>query len=197
MKAIFFDLYGTLLERSKDLQVYERLFQNLLDPKAAKRIALTQNHSLDSLASLLKVEMDISLLKQDLKEELASVRPYPETHDVLFTLKTKGMKLGLISNLSTPYKEPFFREKLESYFDALIFSCDKGYKKPQAEIYALACGQLGVSPLEAMMVGDSIISDYNGPLNADLRACLLDRSKKRADAIYTLEELLPRITQNK
>jgi HAD superfamily hydrolase (TIGR01549 family) len=190
MQAIIFDLYGTLLERPKDLFVYPRLFQDATDPKLAKNLALIHNHTLGSLATTLGVKADISALEVDLREEVAAVRPYVETHHVLSKLKEKGMKLGLISNLATPYKEPFFREGLDHYFDTLVFSCDEGMKKPQQEIYLLACERLTVRPSDATMVGDSLICDYNGALTAGLKAILLDRTGEREDSLPSLLKLL-------
>ncbi len=85
------------------------------------------------------------------------------------------MKLGLISNLAAPYKEPFYRHNLAAYFDATLFSCDVGVRKPEPEIYLRMAKALSISPASAVMVGDSRRSDYEGAKAVGMEAVLLRR----------------------
>ena len=58
------------------------------------------------------------------------------------------------------------------------------------------CARLGVSPAQALHVGDSLVEDYQGAIGAGLSALLLDRENRfsgRARCIRSLEELPARI----
>jgi len=46
------------------------------------------------------------------------------------------------------------RWMLDGLFDGMIFSCEVGVAKPDAEIYYLACERLGIVPTEALFIDD-------------------------------------------
>lgn len=68
---------------------------------------------------------------------------------------------------------------LADLFDAVVISAEHGVVKPAAELYAIACRLLGVSPAEAAMVGDSLVNDVHGALAAGLAAAWVSRSAEQ------------------
>jgi FMN phosphatase YigB (HAD superfamily) len=106
-----------------------------------------------------------------------------------------GLKLGLISNLATPYKSPLDRLRLGGHFDVTLLSCDLGFRKPQPAIYQRMAQDLGLVPEEMVMVGDSPRSDHDGPKGMGMEAVLLCRHGGRPDrsAIEGLRELPGRV----
>jgi len=60
------------------------------------------------------------------------------------------------------------------HIDAVITSVEVGWRKPHPAIYAAALGRVGVTPADAVFVGDTYLADYLGPATAGLRAFLID-----------------------
>ncbi len=72
-------------------------------------------------------------------------------------LKDRGYKVGLISNTEAPAVR-YFREQQYEMFDATVFSCAEGTRKPEERIYQIALQRLGVLPKEAVFIDDK--ADY-------------------------------------
>jgi len=60
--------------------------------------------------------------------------------------------------------------KLHPYFDHVITSQKAGYKKPSREIFDCALQLNGITNMEAVMVGDNLITDIGGARNAAIDA---------------------------
>lgn len=198
IKAVIFDLYGTLLELPQDSKPFWKLAQSssVIRQGDAIRIALTKHcPTLSVYVSLLNIDSDcnLSLLEKDLHDDLQQVRLYPEAIRTLKSLKAAGIKTAVISNLATPYKTPFSTHRLSTYFDEVVFSCDCNLMKPDPAIYKIALQNLGSSPQETIMVGDSLKSDVKGPSKLGIACYHLKRSKKINDPqseFSTLESIL-------
>ena len=91
----------------------------------------------------------------------------PDVRDTMLKLKYDlGLKLGIISNTFVPGKvlEDHLDEfQLTELFDARIYSCDTICRKPDIRIYEKALQALGVPGNEAVMVGDRLKEDVQGP----------------------------------
>lgn len=90
---------------------------------------------------------------------------YPDTIEMLDTLRARGYKLGLVTNSMMPM---WMRDielaayHLLDYFDARATSGDVGYMKPHPAIYQHVLQQLGVPPQQAVFVGDRPENDIAG-----------------------------------
>ena len=84
-------------------------------------------------------------------------------YNVLETLKTRGFKLGLITN-GTERAQMGKIERLDfqAYFDTLIISETAGIKKPDPEIFNMALTDLNLKASETYYVGDHPINDIAG-----------------------------------
>lgn len=91
--------------------------------------------------------------------------PLPGGAEMLGALRQAGFKLGLISNTmfrGEIHRRDLARFGLDEYFDYMLFSADAGVWKPQPEIFWHILEKLGVSPEEAVYVGDSPEHDIVG-----------------------------------
>lgn len=123
----------------------------------------------------------------------------------LAALKDRGLRLGLISNLSLlPHK---VREDLEAlgiapYLDAETFSSEVGYRKPDARIFRHALGLLGEDPSHAVFVGDRLNDDVVGAQAVGMRTILTREFRSevpdevRPDAIVERLEEIPGVIAN-
>ena len=195
IKAVIFDLYGTLIY-NKDTKPYLRLFLELgLSPeemKQARKVAMTEDFAdLSSLVNRIKPGAAIPLqsYEEEVAEGVASAVLFPETKKVLEELQERGLKMGLISNLASPYKKPFFNLGLEKYFDLVLFSCEVGLYKPDLRIYQRMLHNLECEAAHVLMIGDKKHCDVNPPKSLGMEAILIDRSNKHTPAIRSLDEI--------
>lgn len=95
--------------------------------------------------------------------------------EVIQALHQKGYKLGIISNLIGENEIPDWlrADNLEQYFDAVILSSVCHIRKPDPEIYRLACREMGVAPEECVSVADNLNRDITGAKAAGIGANIL------------------------
>lgn len=84
------------------------------------------------------------------------------TLQVLQTLRKNGQRIGLISNADVMEVAAWSKSPIASQFDSTIFSCHVGCAKPDAEIYRRSLVELGVTPAEAIFVGDGGSNELEG-----------------------------------
>jgi HAD superfamily hydrolase (TIGR01662 family) len=123
---------------------------------------------------------------------------YEDVPDVLASLRSAGLRIGLVSNSARDVHEFARHHGLE--VDAGISSFQHGRTKPHASIFRAVLDLLAVDPPEAVMVGDTIADDVEGALAVGMCAILLDRERRRPDfepRIETLRELLPMLRSAK
>ena len=122
--------------------------------------------------------------EEDAAEELAALRlestrpllkPRPGALDTLAELRRRGYLLGLITVCSEDVEELWEETPFAGMFDATVFSCSAGVRKPDARIYHLALDELGIEPGEAIFVGDGANDELAGAERVGMRAVLIHR----------------------
>lgn len=91
-----------------------------------------------------------------LQQEAAAIALFPGVAATLRALKTRGLKLGVITNTATPGAEKrrwLAEAGIDVWFDSFVASCEVGVDKPQPLIYQLALEECGVAPAAALFVG--------------------------------------------
>lgn len=99
----------------------------------------------------------------------------PETPPFLEKLRAQGYYLGVISNSVGKMEQQLRQVNLARYFDAIFDSAIVGVEKPHPEIFQIALTRAGVSPQEALFIGDTNATDIGGAQLAGLRGVLIDR----------------------
>jgi len=201
ISTVLFDLYGTLIAIQRDSRPYHKLIKQLPTANTRELLRKSLVHPCESLldfATLIKqpVPDNIDALETDLKQDIESAALFEDSLPTLIKLKERGIKIGLVSNLATPYKLPVQNFGLQKYFDLIIFYCDEGVAKPEARIYELALNRLNSSASETLMIGDSYKSDVVGASNVGITGILLDRANHRnsnSTEISGLSEILETI----
>lgn len=105
---------------------------------------------------------------------------YEEVPGVLRELHGLGLRLGLISNSHRCLASFQSHFELDGLIAAAISSSDHGYMKPHPSIFEAALRLLGVSPGEAVMVGDSYAQDIQGACRLGMQGVLVSRSGRSA-----------------
>jgi HAD superfamily hydrolase (TIGR01509 family) len=123
------------------------------------------------------------------------VGPLDGAADTLRSLRGQGMKIGLISNTTWPgefHRQDMDRYGLTSFFDHLIFSADEKAWKPHQEVFRRSLAALGLSPDEAVFVGDSLYFDVWGAQQAGLRGVWIEQDQRSQPA--GMEDIQPDAT---
>jgi putative hydrolase of the HAD superfamily len=68
--------------------------------------------------------------------------------------KLRGVRVGLLTNNTAPLDTAPGAEWVFETFDVVVESSKVGLRKPDREIYALVCAELGVVPGRAAMLDD-------------------------------------------
>jgi putative hydrolase of the HAD superfamily len=93
------------------------------------------------------VELDRELL-------LRSARLYGDALPFLRALRSRGIKIAIVSNCSEHTRDLLESNGVADLADTLVLSCEVGAEKPTAEIFTYALGQLGVTASSALFVDD-------------------------------------------
>jgi putative hydrolase of the HAD superfamily len=110
------------------------------------------------------------------EERCARHETFEDAAPVLDALRGE-YRLALVTNGASCLQ----REKLEASgltdrFEAVVVSGDLRSAKPDPAVYAYALGALGARRADAIMVGDSLANDVDGPVAAGLRGIWLNRA---------------------
>ena len=114
--------------------------------------------------------------------------PYGDVVPTLRLLKSRGLTLGMISNIDRDGGELTESLGLTAYLDLTVTSVEVGAEKPHPAIFRTALDKAGADPVEAAHVGDQPASDVDGARNAGISPVLLDR-----DGNHNGYDLCPRI----
>jgi HAD superfamily hydrolase (TIGR01509 family) len=189
VRAVLFDVYGTLVEIQDPQRPYRNLLKlaaeqhGLTDQAALGRFVMSQPLGLAEAAQQLQLaisDKDLRALEHALSTELDSIRPFPEVECVLVELHRRDILIGVCSNLALPYTAPV-RAHFGHLVDEAIWSCAVGSLKPDREIYQAAAARLGVNAQAILMVGDNYGADVVGAREAGLKALHLDRRFGKGD----------------
>ncbi|WP_369371505.1 HAD family hydrolase [Promicromonospora sp. Populi] len=108
-------------------------------------------------------------------------------------VRDAGLVVALLTNGDSAHQRlKLDRTGLAEHLDVVVASDDLPAGKPDPRAYTDTCEILGVAPGDVLMVGNDVEKDYQGPLDAGLRAVLLDRADRYpevADRIRTLDDV--------
>ncbi len=192
--AVVLDAFGTIVRIKRRLNPYRELIregrrQGCDLTSDGTHFMMTTNLSLVEMASQMSISLSPSKrqeLTRALELELASIEPFPDALEAMARLQGAGVKLGICSNLASPYG-PVIR-KLFPNLDGYAFSYEVGVIKPDPLIYHATCSQMDVEPGHhfggkrgrVLMIGDSKRCDQDGPRLVGIMGLHLDRNGQGA-----------------
>lgn len=84
-------------------------------------------------------------------------------------------KIAVITNgFSYVQRKKYALRGMNEWVSALIISEEVGVSKPDKRIFEYAFKEMGCTPRETLMIGDSLSSDYQGALNAGMDFCWIN-----------------------
>lgn len=215
IKAVIFDLYGTLVDNFS-LSSHETVLRKMAvvlgappddfvrmwfdnyDWRAIGKIASLEDNIRDIL-NKLKLPIDEDKLRQaaQIRYEFTrhGLKPSPDTVAVLKKLKELGYKVALISDCSAETPAVWDTTVMSGLIDASLFSCNVGIKKPDPRIYLQAAAQLGIRPKECLYVGDGSSQELMGARNVGMHPVLIMTQKSNSDRQESKDWDGPRISR--
>lgn len=163
IKAVIFDWGHVLIDNSETHRI--KFFSQKLGvtsdefkPVLEKYLPLFTTGELDEDILWLKIQEDLGIKDIKIPNIWAEswetgYIPFEEMWSLARALKANGYKIGLLSNCEKPTTSLAARPEY-GVFDAKIFSCFEGVKKPDSKIYEIALERLGVKPEEAVFIDD-------------------------------------------
>jgi len=194
LEAVLFDWGGTLVQWEFDPELLAtghaaglRAIDRESDPALTARFEeaflplVEQSDYATLMRELLRehgIEVDDDALARFLAAEHAAWEPAHKlastTHALLETLRERGLKLGLVSNVSDPPE--LFRADLDRFgiserIDVAVFTSESGLRKPDPAIFHRALDAVDVEPDAALFVGDSLTVDIAGAAALGMHTC--------------------------
>jgi len=110
---------------------------------------------------------------------LASLRfaAYPDAAAALERLRSRGLRLVVVSNWDCSLHGVLERVGLSESLDLVLTSAEAGARKPSPAIFERALALAGVAAAEAIHVGDSLEEDVAGARAAGIEPLLLRRGR--------------------
>lgn len=99
----------------------------------------------------------------------------PGTLEALERLRSKGLKLAIVSNADGQVARDARRFGLAPFFDVIIDSHIVGVAKPDPRIFHIGLTRLGVEPGEVRFAGDIFSIDILGARAAGIDSALIDQ----------------------
>jgi HAD superfamily hydrolase (TIGR01509 family) len=182
IRAVIFDLWETLIDWDGDAnalmhaQVRERVGFDFHERwnRAAERYTTPVREVLTGVG-----------IPDDALDDVMSYRaefvrtclvPRAGAVETLGELRTRGLKVGLITVCTEDVELLWPESEFAGLFDAEIFSNAIGLSKPDPRIYLACCEQLGVEPHEAVFVGDGANDELGGARRVGLVPVLIHKA---------------------
>jgi len=180
IRAVFFDLDGTLLDRCQSLEQfiydqYNRFASHLMSIEkleyCSRFLELDNNGYTwkDKVYATLLSEYNITTLtpEQLLQDYITNFQhhciPFQNMHELLQRLTEQNIKIGIITNGLTDFQMSNLRAlNIHTYTNTILVSEAEGIKKPHPEIFERALQKLDVKAAECLYVGDHPENDVLG-----------------------------------
>ena len=122
-------------------------------------------------------------------QDIAILKPREEVLNSIRLLRTRGYRLGLLSNTYERDVRQWPNSPLAPFFDAVCFSHQSGRMKPEKEAYDTILGRLGASPSDCAYVGDGGGRELAGAREVGFAIVVFMKMFVSRNGLRTKEEL--------
>ena len=173
IRGMIFDVDGTLADTNPaHVEAWDRAFQRLGFDVPAERIVREIGKGGDKLVpSILGPDVEVlhgEALRRAQKEEFLTIakrerfRIFPGTTEVFRALRGRGLRTALATSSDEKHLQATLGSAgldLRRLADVLVTKSEADASKPSPDLVVAAVEELGLSPTDCVMVGDTI---YDG-----------------------------------
>ena len=203
-RLALFDVDNTLLDRQAAFEHWaaDFLVANHIDPRQYGELSSIDNDGVtprDVFFTQVKERFGIATSLDQLLDNYhqAYANYYPTPHETiraLRELRTKGWKLGVVTNGPASQLTKLDAAHLTNEFDVICVSEIVGVRKPDVRIFEDAARRCGVALL-GWMVGDTPGTDIEGGWRAGLRTIWITRGRTWSETAYRPDALATSVPQ--
>jgi putative hydrolase of the HAD superfamily len=202
IKAITFDLWGTILDNETKYNEYHtKLSDYIIDKLGLKYFQNMFVENMDKKQFLEDVkilfgEIESKYAEKLLNKQVKTFKIYSDVKYIFELQKKYDIKIGIISNASFRTFELLKNWKDLKKFDSITISYEYETKKPNKEIFEISAKKLKVPLKDIIHIGDNFIDDFDGPKKQKINSILLDREnyyqneKQKVNSFKELEKYL-------
>jgi len=231
VKAVLFDFFGTLVPNFM-LSAHKEVLRQMAGAAGAPAEPFVEHwlatfeeratgvfpsarENIQAVCGLLNVvprnDQYAAAMRLRLDFEKLHIVPRQSALSTLRAIKSLGLKTCVVSDCSPELPLLWNETPFAPFFDATVFSCDVGIRKPNPQIYLEACRRLEVNAEECFFVGDGGSRELSGATELGMHAVLLATREEQNNAdthridgeeawrgptICDLKELLPMLADN-
>jgi 2-haloalkanoic acid dehalogenase type II len=221
IKAVVFDLYGTIMTSQEGVESKDEALSRVLrdaghdvyfqEMWSARQLvafidyprgrANTPSEYYAKVLERLEISRDARLIEELVSKDFEFEKNllYPDVAPTVNALKAKGIKTAIVTTIACWKFEPLLRQN-NVEIDFLCTAREAKAVKPNPKIYSAVLNKFEVNAEEAIMVGDDPKTDIVPAKKMGIKTVLLNREEERecaeADhAIFSLIQLLGLIKQ--
>ena len=189
VRAVLFDLDGTLLDTVPDLHAAvcamladlgrpalpEEAVRSYVGRGIANLVKRVLADSLDAAEddSPAPAEALASFCRHYARENGRRTQLFPGAREGLEAIRAKGLPMAVITNKAEAFTRPLLEMTgLAEFFSVVVSGDNLPRHKPDPMSLVWTCGRLGVSPTDALFIGDSV-NDFLAARAACCRVFLL------------------------
>lgn len=117
------------------------------------------------------------------------MKAVPEARAVLIELRTRGLRVGVLSNTLPSIGATLEAMNLADVVDVAIASCTLGVHKPEPEAFVQAAALMGLPPGQILFIDDKL-ENVEAARVAGMRSALIDLHGQQPGAIHDLRSVL-------
>ena len=143
---------------------------------------------IESLAGSISEEAKTAIIRLWTDQHSAPTA-LPGAVEAVNKIKAMGLKIGLLSDIWTPYYKGVENAipDVVSAADAVILSCESGKRKPDLHNFNLVCSELNLAPEELVMVGDTYTHDIAPAIQSNMKTIwVLARPDREKQALLDI-----------
>lgn len=194
-RAVVFDLFGTLVE-VLPLESYRAMVERMADAVGASGSGFLDawfrsRHerlvgkfaSLEDNIRFVLEALGLEARDEGVQEAVRINESFvlgmfqnfkPDALDTVRAIRKCDLLLALMSDCYQTAASGWFETPLAPYFNASIFSCREGARKPDPRLYKRVCHKLRLQPFECLYVGDGGGNELEGAAAAGMTPVLVE-----------------------